>query len=200
MASMMALIGSIVIGGIFLLGLMNYYNDVTVRQQEQVSELLTQEAMATFAEILEFDFNKMGSGLNSPSGAVVSLVAGNTDITFRADVDDDGEAETIRYYTANTAESAATENPNDVTLYRLVDGTTTIAATLGVISCTFTLRDMAQNVTTDFSQVACIEIDLTVESMNKMPKKYTTTAEFSRALWHPRITPPNMIRITNTNN
>ncbi|MFQ5771796.1 MAG: hypothetical protein ACE5HX_14775 [bacterium] len=191
MDSTLTLIGSIIIGGIFLLGVMSFYGGVIDYSHEKTFELLTQETTASFMEIIDHDFRRIGSGLTRPATAI-SAIVDTTDITFRGDIDDDGTVETVRYYTSAPSAATSTPNPNDVILYREVDGINTINTPAGVTEFVVKILDEAGNPTTDLMAVRMLDVSLTVESLYPYDNKYAT------ALWEKRITPQNLYRITDT--
>ncbi len=186
MDSTLTLIGSIVIGGIFLLGLMAFYGNVIDYSHERTFELLTQETTASFMEIIDHDLRRIGSGVLTPAIAITDTSL----ITFQGDVDKDGIVEVVQY---DTAAATSTPNPDDVILYRIVDGDTTIGTAAGVINFEITLRDEGGNQTTDLRAVRIIDVSLTVESLYPYDNRY------QRARWEKRIAPHNLYRITNTN-
>ena len=191
MGSTITLIGSIVIGGIFLLGLTAFYGDVIEYSHTKSFELLTQEATASYMEIIDHDFRRIGSGLPSPAGAITA-VTGTTDITFRGDIDGDGDVETVRYYISPTSSASSTLNPNDRILYREVDGVMTIDSPGGVTSFVVRTLDEFGNPTTDLNAVRMLDVELTVES----PQPYDTL--YTKAFWEKRFAPQNLFRRTLT--
>lgn len=192
MDSATTLIGSIVIAGIFLLGLNSFYGDVFEHSYEKTFELLAQETTASFMEIIEHDFRRIGSAVSSQALAIVQLVD-STDITFLADVDHNGTAETVRYYTSDPADASATENPNDVILYRVVNGTNTIDTPAGVTSFSVRVLDWTGNATTELMAASMLDVALTVESV------YPYDDQYMRAVWRKRITPENLYRNVHVN-
>jgi hypothetical protein len=187
MDSILTLVGSIVIGGLFLLGLMAFYGGVMDYSHEKTFELLTQETTASFMEIIDHDFRKIGSGVTFPAFAITDTAI----ITFLGDIDEDGAVEVVQY---DTAAANTTQNPNDLILYRIVDGDTTIGTPAGVTGFDVSFLNEAGTPTTDLMEVRMLDIQLTVEGLYPYDNRYT------KAVWQKRITPQNLYRITNTNN
>ncbi|MFQ5771735.1 MAG: hypothetical protein ACE5HX_14470 [bacterium] len=192
MDSTLTLIGSIVIGSLFLLGLMSFYGGVVDFSHEKTFELLAQETTASFMEIIDHDFRRMGSGLTFPATAITAIVD-TTDITFLGDVDEDGAIDIVRYYMSEASAAASTPNPNDVILYRQVNGVNTIDTPAGVTSFVVKILDESGNQTGDLMAVRMLEVAITVESL------YPYDGRYVAALWEKRIAPQNLYRITNTN-
>ncbi len=193
MDSTITLMGSIVIGALFMLSVMTFYDDVIEHQNVRMQEMWTQESMASVAEIIDYDFRKIGSGVANASQAIVSI-SDSTDITFLADIDNDAVAETVRYYLSDADQAPNTENPNDKILYRIVNGTTTINTSAGVTQFSVKLYDWTGSATTELNDVAIIDIFLEVQS----EFQYGDVG-YPVARWQKRVTPVNIIRITNQN-
>lgn len=196
MDSMVTLVGSIVIGGIFLIGLLAFHGDVVDYSHEKMFELLTQETTASLMEIIDHDFRRLGSGWPLSSKAIEALVD-ITDITFRADIDRDGVYEIVRYYVSEPAAATSTPNPNDVILYRLVQEpggswVNTIDTPAGVTKFTVELLDEFGAPTNNEREARMLNISLTVQSLYPYDNKYTT------ALWEKRIAPQNLQRFSDT--
>lgn len=190
MDSHLQLIGSIVIGGIFLLGLMAFYGGVIDFSYEKRFELLTQETTASLMEIIDHDFRRIGSGLGLPALAITNF--DTTDITFLGDIDEDGAVDTVRYYTSEPSLAAHTLNPNDVILFRVVNGGNTIDSPAGVTEFTISILDELGNPTSDLMEVRILEVSIVVESLFPYDNRYP------RAFWEKRITPVNLYRPTLT--
>ncbi len=193
MSSNIALIGSIVVGGIFLLSVMNFYSDLVDHSIEKGVELRTQQTTANLVDILEYDFKRMGSGLATAASAITSN-PDTSDITFFADLDTDGTAETVRYYLGGPA--TFTENPNDSLLFREVNGTQTIKLA-GVRRFSIKLRDMTSAITNTLSDVSMIEMFIEVESTYSYKKLNYANDLYAKAAWRKLITPQNMVRQSN---
>lgn len=189
MDSNITLIGSIVIGGIFLLGILSFHGGVVDYSHNRTFELLTQETTASFMEIITYDFQRIGSRVSSPALAIVA--ADTSSITFLGDVDDDGNVETVRYALSDTAAAASSENPNDRILYRIVDSDTTIGVPAGVRRFRLTLYNRTGGPPTNVMDVHMLDVLLMVES------KFQYDGNYTRAIWEKRITPKSLYRIPN---
>lgn len=85
---------SFIIGGIVLFSLIGLTLHFTGKSQEtKLTEITHRSALETGA-IIEHDFRKLGYGANIDT-AIVSL--SNKSITFKADLNNDGNANTISY-------------------------------------------------------------------------------------------------------
>lgn len=192
MSDMLALIGSITIGGLFLLSVMNFYGGLIDHSQEKTFELISQYNTSSYMEIIEDDFRKLGSGVPMGTSPIISN-PDSSDITFLADLDNDGDAETVRYYTNTPADVATTPNPEDVVLFRVVDGSNTIDQPGGVVSFDVRLRNWLGTTTADFADVRMIDITLYVES------NFSHDGDYPRSLWQKRLTPANLAKSNSVN-
>ncbi len=190
MDSHLQLIGSIVIAGIFMIGLMNFYGGVLDFTNQGLFDVLTQETTASLMEIVEHDFNRMGAGLASPALAIVSY--DTSDITFLGDIDADGSVDSVRYFVSGPDQATATPNPNDVILFRRVNGVNTIDWPTGVVAFRVELHDETGNPTANPLEARMVDIALVVESTFPYNERY------ARAFWEKRITPVNLFRYTYT--
>jgi len=189
MGDYLQLVGSIVIGSLFLIGVLNFHSDVVDFSNDNLFQLLTQETAASFMEILEHDLRRIGSAIPKGRQAITDSSA----ITFLGDVTEDGVADTVRYFVGPTSDASGTTNPNDRILFRVVNSDTTIRERAGVTAFNIDFLDAIGAVTTDFRLVRMIHVQLTVESKEPYDKQYV------RAFWEKRITPQNLDRVTAMN-
>jgi len=188
MGDFLQLIGSIVIGSLFFIGVLSFQGDVVDFSNDNLFQLLTQETAASFMEIIDHDFRRIGSAI--PKG--MQAISDTSAITFLGDVTEDGIADTVRYFIGPTSDASGTENPNDVILFRVVNGVTTISQRAGVTSFNIDFLDEIGAPTTDLRDVRMLDVQLTVESKESYNENY------ARALWEKRITPQNLNRVTTT--
>ncbi len=188
MSTHIQLIGSIVIAGTFLLGILRFHGGVVDFSNRNLFQLLTQETAASFMEIIDHDLRRVGTALPPGQQAILDT----TELTFLGDVNEDGVADTVRYYTSLVGAASATPNPNDVILYREVNSVNTIASQAGVAEFTVEILDEQGVVTTDLLDVRMLQVSLRVES------KEPYDEEYSVAVWEKLITPLNLNRETFT--
>ena len=129
------LISSIVIGG-FLLLILFRLNDATVENNYIYGgEAIAQSNLVEVVKLVEHDFRKIGycrdwDNLPDPSKAIIS--ASQNSIKFLTDEENDGIIDTIDYFLGSVDELAGTPNPNDKTLYRVLNNANPMGANLGV--------------------------------------------------------------------
>ena len=118
------LISSVVIGGLLLLILFRL-NDATVENNYVYGgEAIAQSNLVEVVQLVEHDFRKIGyckdwEKIPDPSKSILS--ATQNSISFLTDENNDGNIDTLRYYLGSTDELQNTPNPNDRTLYRVLN-------------------------------------------------------------------------------
>jgi hypothetical protein len=215
MSSYLSLIGSIIIGGIFLLSINRYHNSFNQNSDEKLLEVLTIQKSSAIIKLIEHDFNRMGfripTDVEHPNVRSIMLADTNR-IHFLAD----STVDTLKYYLSDTTLAIGTENPRDRILYRLVNNEPEVDAALGVTQFLIryfdsngsdvtdeiiTYNDMITNLTDPnqlvqvknqladlLAQVRTFEITLMVEGTTGYDDQYSTFH------WQTRITPPNISR------
>jgi hypothetical protein len=147
-------------------------------------ELSLQQNLKTVAEIIEYDFRKMGYSDVQGSLPDTIVYADSNRIDFYTDlIPLNGVANNglIRYYIGPTSECLNTPNPRDRILYRVINNEIPVASNLGVTQFRLVYMDaLGDSLTTPVSNpnlVKTIEINLAVENV----AAYDTS--YSQALW-----------------
>ncbi len=100
MNQILDLLSSFLIGGIVLLALLGLNMQFTSKNQEIKLAEITQSSSTSIGRIIEHDFNKIGYG-DPTDSSIVSI--SNNSITFRADLNNDGNIEVVNYSLINNA-------------------------------------------------------------------------------------------------
>jgi hypothetical protein len=165
MNSLLDIFGSIFIAGILLLMILklnifasnsSYYSD---------NELKLQQNAKTLAEIINYDFRKIGYEYDSTS----IIIAQQTRIKFYADMNAPGTAgygtmDVVEYYLGNSTEVTATPNTRDKILYRILNNTdTTGGPTLGLVDLKFSYLNSQGVVTASLDSIKYIKAEFWVE-------------------------------------
>jgi hypothetical protein len=183
MDSHLAIIGSVVIGGILLLSLLGFQADLRDHSFINTNDVIMQQNAIAMTELLEADLRQIGLGVDSL--AVVS--AGPNSLSYYADLGGDGTLDLVAYSLSNASAAAETPNPRDRILYRAVNGATQVKAALGATDFRLKYFDLNGNVTNDVSKIKIIEATLELESPNPYHGKH---AQF---FWRKKISPPNLL-------
>jgi len=191
MGSMLALIVSIMLGGMILVSFQQFNRDFSEDIYRDTLDKVASDNLDNLQQIIEYDFSRIGIGVNDPAQAVLTN-ADSTDFTYWADSDGNGTLETIRYYLGATtaAVAAATANPNDMVLYRVVNGGTPAPVSTGLTDFKIQFFDSGGNETADLSAIRTLIVSLSLES------DYAAFAEdnaYPKLLWQERFTPPSLV-------
>jgi hypothetical protein len=184
MDSHLALIGSLVIGGIFLLSLWGFQADLRDHSFINTNDLIVQQNALKMTELLEADLRQIGMGVDS----LIVAAAGVHSISYYADLGADGSVDLVAYALSNPSAASDTPNPRDKILYRGVNGATQVNAAMGVTDFRLKYFDRNGNQTNDAAKIKTIEMTLEMESTIPYDGKY---AHF---FWRKKVTPPNLLR------
>lgn len=183
-ATILDIIGSIIIGGILMNIAFRLSDTITDRTYNHTGELTIQQNLATAAQIVEYDFRKIGYCKNwnlIPDPTKAILYADTSEIKFYTDIDNDGVVDSIRYYLGPTSELTGTANPRDRLLYRVLNNETPKSSSLGITQFYLVFYDALGDTLTPpigvNGGVTSIEINLTVENTEAYDQKY------SKAFW-----------------
>ncbi len=178
------ILGSIIIGGVMMTIAYRLSDTMTDRTYNHSGELIIQQNLATVAQIVEYDFRKIGYCKNwnlIPDPTKAILFADSSEIKFYTDIDNNGTVDSIHYYLGPTSECNGTANPRDRLLYRVLNDESPQSSNLGVTQFRLVYFDaLGDTVTPPVSTkggITSIEINLTVESTNAYDQKY------SKAFW-----------------
>jgi len=143
-ATLIDILGSILIGGTILLILFRMNDSIVENHYLNSGELIVQTNLIAIVELFEHDLRKIGYCENwksLPDPTVSILEATASSITFLTDVavstdqqTGDGVVDTLKYWVGspNASEVSGTPNPDDRLLYRQVNNNQPLSANLGL--------------------------------------------------------------------
>ena len=175
------IVGSILIGGALMIILWRLNDATTQNTYNYSGELSLQQNLATTAEVIEYDFRKIGycsdwNKIPDPSKSII--LADSNKIKFLTDIQSDGVVDTMYYYLGPTSELTQTENPRDRILYRVVNSESPKGANLGITQFKMVyfnaLGDTIKFPVTQPGQISSMEINVTVENTAAYDQKYST--------------------------
>jgi hypothetical protein len=129
------LIGSTLIFGLLLLMTLQVNNSTSETVQGFRGDLLVQQNLVAFVQMLEVDFRKIGyckDPLKIPNPAKAILYADSIKIKFLTDYNNDGSVDSIAYYVGPKSEASGSPNPNDRYFYRVVNNATPMPVNFGI--------------------------------------------------------------------
>jgi len=183
-STLLDILGSVIIGGVMMTIAYRMSDTITERTYNHSGELTIQRNLATAAQIIEYDFRKIGYCKNwnlIPDPTKALLYADTSTIKFYTDIDNDGDVDSIHYYLGPTSALSGTANPRDRLLYRVLNGEAHKSASLGITQFYLVYFDaLGDTLTPPISVnggVCSIEINLTVESTDAYDQK------ISKAFW-----------------
>jgi hypothetical protein len=184
MHSMLTLIGSIMIGGLFLMNLLGFHSELRDHSYKHTNELIVQQNAMEVIDLLEWDFRKIGLGIDFPALAVYD----SNRIAYYVDLGFDGVIDTVRYQISDTTAASSTPNPRDRIFYRVSNSEPNIDAAMGVTDFRLTYFDLNGNETNDLKIIKIVEVYLEFEST--IPDD---DGQYARFAWREKISPPNLL-------
>lgn len=192
MDTMIDTVGSIIMAGLVMVAVLKMNTSLSDAGSDTNVSVITQSNITAIANTITYDFYKIGY---RASPAI--LLADSNKIVFRADLEQDGNPDTVSYWVS--APLSETElNPNMRILYRSVNSDEPTGATLGQTSfdlqyydSTGAILDIPGSDATDqsiLSRIKSIRVTVTVESPNRMMSDTT----YAGAYWEEFISPKNL--------
>ena len=195
--TMLDIIGSMIIGGILMTIAWRLSDAATEKTYNNTGELTIQQNLLTVAQMIEFDFRKIGyvrtwTGVQDPRGgafmanqAIVfadsSRIKFYTDLPSSSSLEGDGILDSVTYFLGPTSECLDTPNPRDRILYRVENNDPPVKSNLGVTRFHLTFYDVGNDTIAtpvfDPNVIQNIEIDIKVEDVAAYDQKY------SNAFW-----------------
>lgn len=184
------IIGATVLGGVLLLILFRVHSANSDNVFEYNTELMVQANLVAAVEILEHDFRKIGFCRNwdsIPNPGEAFVAADKHGITFRSDIDNDGDIDQLQYYLGETSELSGTPNPRDMKLYRKVNNETAIDVAIGLTQFDLkyfnSLGVEVPSPVANLGLINTIQIDITLENTFAVYDQLTDTTAYATAFW-----------------
>jgi hypothetical protein len=177
-------ISSIIIGGFLLMIITQMYANVSENTFNNTNDLVVQENLVALVRIIETDFRKIGycadpTKIPDPTKSILS--ADEHSISFRTDVNNDGNVDILRYSTGLASGLTSTPNPRDKLIYRTINGTGSNGINLGVVVFDFmyynALGDSLSFPIGNPNEIYAMRLSVLLES----PYAYDTT--YTYAYW-----------------
>ena len=187
MATWLDIIGSVLIGTLVMFLIMKLNYQVSTNSTEITSNGIVQNYLTTITTIMENDLYKIGYRISDPNKL---NIADSNRFSYKADVNNDGTTDSVRYYFGTTSQAGKTTNPNDKPLFKVLNGGTPVR--IGFIrDCRFTYYDSTGRQISSYGASATISDTLKkVRMVNVYIKcespylinKYYQSAEYSRKI------------------
>lgn len=180
---MIDLVGSFIVGGLLLIMVLSVKTNVSDMTVLDQLELIVQENMVEVVSEIDFDFRKLGCGVQNPALSIIR--ADTSSITFWSDIDNDGDLDSIRYWLGATGEVMGTVNPRDRILHRRVNNQTNTGS-LGVVDFQLRFFDIAGASTNNTTLAKRIDYYLLIEN------PFPIDTVYARSAWNGTIRPKNL--------
>jgi hypothetical protein len=194
MSVIIDILGSTFVGGILLLLILKLNLFMSNASYASDNELKMQQNAKTLAEILNYDFRKVGykhTGLSI-------ITAEKKRFKFVGDLQKPGESgygviDTVEYFVKDSTYSPGTTNPNDIILVRVVNGTDSITGpSLGLVKLNFSYLDSLSSPTNILSKIKYIKTELWVEPVENVKNFVTGKQDSVFTYWEFTIYPRNI--------
>lgn len=199
MSILLDIFGSVVIAGMLfmLIVKLNLFSNQTSYTSDNELKLI--QNTKTLAEIMDYDFRKVGYKVNKVNDNAI-ITADIKKFVFKADLDRDTSTNpnTIEYTTSEANKFKGTENPNDIILYRIVDGDSMGGPSLGLVDIKFTYLDSAFTALsapvsqTDLAKIRYIKTQIWTESDYSVRDTFSNDSSYSKTYWEFTINPRNL--------
>ncbi len=175
--SLLQIVGSTIIGGLFILMLFRYNAVVVEKNHRYNTQNIVQKNLIELNKIIRSDLRKIGFCLDKTNSNILKnpfVEATDSSLAFKTDVAvskldpfGDGITDVVKYYTG--AEITETPNLNDKYLYRSVNGGTPLELNYGVTEFSFKYYDKDGNLlptpVSNLSKIRIVEYKITIEDI-----------------------------------
>ena len=176
MNSSLDIIGSYLIGGIVVLGLVGVMLVFNGKNQETKLSEIAQYTSQQIGDVIEHDFNKLGYGV--PGNKIVSI--SDSSITFLADLHNNQTIDSVTYSTLK-------QNNNYYLSRKVVEGAKTKQWNTQIKNFSIAGIDSTGNATYTISNIKGINIKLLITKEGYANSRYGIGA-----FWQRKFYPPNL--------
>ncbi|MCW8817587.1 MAG: hypothetical protein OQK52_06930 [Ignavibacteriaceae bacterium] len=194
MSTIIDIMGSTFIAGLLLLLILKLNLFMSNASYASDNELKMQQNAKTYAEILNYDFRKIGY----KHDGVSIITAKNDQFKFVGDLQRPGESgygiiDTVEYFIRDSSYSLGTLNQNDIILVRVVNSKDSISgSSLGLVKLNFSYLDSLSIPTNILSKIKYIKTELWVEPTEPVNNFLTGEKDSVFTYWEFTINPRNI--------
>lgn len=176
MASLIDIITATFIGAIIILMIIGINFYIQSSSSELNYATIAQRNIQEISSLLDYDFSKIGYRV---TGDIITI-ADSTQITFKADLNNDGIIDSLKYILGSKDELIRTPNPEDKILYRVMNNQELKGSNLGVVLFKLTYFDSTNSrinynllkQQTYRNRIKAIEYHIRVESLSPIEGYY----------------------------
>lgn len=194
MSVLLDIFGSTFIGGMLLLLIIKLNLFSSQASFSSDNELKMQQNAKTLAEIMNYDFRKIGY---NHSGTALT-VAKKDHIKFYADLEPPGISghgtiDEVEYYLLDSTKATGTSNQSDKILVRRVNNGPEVAGpSLGLVKLEFSYLDSLNNPSADLSKIKYIKTEIWIEPTEPANNFVTGKKDSVFTYWEFTIYPRNI--------
>lgn len=203
----LGLITSYIIAGMLMLAIVTMNINLSTSSSELTITQIQKQHVQTVTDMLTYDIPKIGFAQNgkvttyeeSPGNFYEMIEVADSDrIVFNSDIDNNNSIDEITWH-LTTNEVSSTNNPNDFILVRSQNGVDT-EITLGVTKFVINYYDeygankvnKLSTPVADPTQIRQIDIELVIESKEKIRYTVNSDGRYVASAWEKRFTPRNL--------
>jgi hypothetical protein len=191
MNAILDIMGSSFIAGMVLFLMINLNLFTSQVSLSSDNELTMQQNAKTLAEIINYDFRKIGYNHNGTAILIaeekrIKFVAGLS-VTNPAGI---GTVDTVEYF---VEDSLGTSNTDEISLVRVLNNKIPIASpSLGLVKLKFSYEDSTGTITNDLAKIKYIHTELWVKPVNRANNFVTGIKDSVFTYWEFKIYPRNI--------
>jgi hypothetical protein len=179
MTTMLDIIGSVIVGGLVILGMSQFILDRQAAVIDSTDKTTAQITNESITSTMMYDLRKIGYNVKTTP---VFLLCRPTALTALGDIDNNGVVDTIRYWWSGAVTS--TPNPNDSLLFRKINNETTEGLDVGLTNLRFTYLNSSGSETTTPADVRAVQVSIATQG--KLPASNDIDEGFSEFRISPR--------------
>jgi hypothetical protein len=185
MGAILDIVGSMVIRAVIVLVMLNLNVSLQTALYQKTSRAVVKQSVASTAETFVSDMNALGYNASSPIETATS-----NDFQFLGDIDNNGSANVVHYYTATQSTS-----PLRLILYRQIDGGSSQQVGRDIDSLTFSYYDSNGNampIPVNVTNVKSIGLHFSVASKDSFTGFLNSDSKVYEGVWERRFFPRNL--------
>lgn len=202
MQVMIDIVGSAILAGLILLIVFQMNRSMGDMAFQNTLDVITQENSKTIADMINYDFYKIGYHDHISAVDPVVEYADTNHVRFRSDIDNNGTVDTVQYYTSSTPYYEHGSATPFRQLYRGVNASTGPGARLGITSFKLTYYDTlgvllnfpTPSDTATRRRIQSIKIQMMVKNPLASDTTFAATFDtiFAATYWEKWISPKNL--------
>lgn len=191
MSTVLQIILSIILFGLFILIVIGVENNVTSYAHQTTFDKNSQTSIVELAQLIDHDFPKIGHMKQKPRFKPGQLDSNR--IVWYSDYDNNGTVDSIYYYTGDRLGSNS-PNPNIRYIFRKINNGNPLKVGLGIVYFNISYYDsaMTQINYSQLSQLSNINKIRAIKVRLRAESQYKVSDKFSSAFWEKTYFPRSL--------